>query len=428
MTDAFDSEKIRKEDVLRDFTRQQEKYSYRDRLRDERQERLEKLERESKRTNKAALLLMLLILAFSFLSSHKTFAANSGSVIESAKITIKQNYGDPEEMVEPTITSSTSSSSVSSITYSKDSSKWKPGQQVTVTITLEPDSGYYFAGNINRSKVSITGGVFHHAGVDSYGNLDIKAYFTPNTVLGNTTSAGWDSTGEKAVWRGVTNAPGYEVVLYADDKKVTSKKVTATSVDFSENMKDGSKNYYYEVKAIPMTADQKKYLKEGEFVTSVDDVVSGNVVAKGVTPVQTPVTPSGNQSAATQAAPATGAAAPAASPASAAAAGNASGWKLVNGVWYYYDISVKPATGWRVINGLWYYFNASGQMQTGWVANADGTWSYLDPVNGHLKTGWILYNGSWYYIGANGKMVTGWFYENGKMYYFDASGRMTQGA
>ncbi len=397
---------------MRDYTKQDKKPTYRDRLREERQERLEKLERESKRMNKAAILLMLLILAFSFFSSRKSYAANSGSVIESAKITVQQNYGEAEEMLEPTITSSTASSSIKSITYNKDSSKWKPGQQVTVTITLEPDNGYYFAGNINRSKVKLTGAVFHHAGVDSYGNLDIKAYFTPNTVLGNTISAGWDSSGQKAVWRSVQYAPGYEVILYADDKKVTSKKVTGTSVDFSDSMKDGSKNYYYEVKAIPMTSDEKKYLKEGEYVTSIDEVVSGNVIANGVTPKNNTAPQTSNVQ----------------NTNTAAAAGNASGWKLVNGVWYYYDVSVKPATGWRVINGLWYYFNPYGQMQTGWIAHEDGTWSYLDPTSGHMKFGWILYNGSWYYIGANGRMVTGWFYDNGKMYYFDATGRMTQGA
>ena len=35
-------------------------------------------------------------------------------------------------------------------------------------------------------------------------------------------------------------------------------------------MEDVDKTYYYEVKAIPITADQKKYLKEGEFVTSTE--------------------------------------------------------------------------------------------------------------------------------------------------------------
>ena len=33
-------------------------------------------------------------------------------------------------------------------------------------------------------------------------------------------------------------------------------------------MTDPDKIYYYQVKAVPVTAEQKKYLKEGEFVTS----------------------------------------------------------------------------------------------------------------------------------------------------------------
>ena len=33
-------------------------------------------------------------------------------------------------------------------------------------------------------------------------------------------------------------------------------------------MTDPDKIYYYQVKAVPVTAEQKKYLKEGEFITS----------------------------------------------------------------------------------------------------------------------------------------------------------------
>ena len=34
-------------------------------------------------------------------------------------------------------------------------------------------------------------------------------------------------------------------------------------------------------------------------------------------------------------------------------------------------------TGWRFIDGDWYYFNQSGAMTTGWVKTEDGTWYYL---------------------------------------------------
>ena len=40
------------------------------------------------------------------------------------------------------------------------------------------------------------------------------------------------------------------------------------SVDLSEFMADDDKTYYYEVKAVPTTSDEKKYLKEGNFVSS----------------------------------------------------------------------------------------------------------------------------------------------------------------
>ena len=36
---------------------------------------------------------------------------------------------------------------------------------------------------------------------------------------------------------------------------------------------DPDKIYYYQVKVVPVTAEQKKYLKEGEFITSKEQDV-----------------------------------------------------------------------------------------------------------------------------------------------------------
>ena len=49
--------------------------------------------------------------------------------------------------------------------------------------------------------------------------------------------------------------------------------VTDNSVSLKEYMTDPDKIYYYQVKAVPVTAEQKKYLKEGEFITSKEQDV-----------------------------------------------------------------------------------------------------------------------------------------------------------
>lgn len=63
-------------------------------------------------------------------------------------------------------------------------------------------------------------------------------------------------------------APGYTVTLYGDNKVVKRMTVESNSANLAEFMEDMDKTYYYEVKAVPITADEKKYLKEGQYVSS----------------------------------------------------------------------------------------------------------------------------------------------------------------
>lgn len=52
-----------------------------------------------------------------------------------------------------------------------------------------------------------------------------------------------------------------------------------------------------------------------------------------------------------------------------------------------YEEEESYATGWRQIDGAWYYFDEAGIMQTGWVRAADdGLWYYLDQTTG----AWIV--------------------------------------
>ena len=120
------------------------------------------------------------------------------------------------------------------------------------------------------------------------------------------------------------------------------------------------------------------------------------------------------------------------------------GWKMENGIWYYYADGVKK-TGWLQLGNTWYYLNSDGSMQTGWLKLGD-TWYYLTSSgamatgwvkdgntyyyfnqSGAMVTGWLQDGGSWYYLKDNGAMQTGWLELDGARYYFDQSGAMQIG-
>ena len=68
-------------------------------------------------------------------------------------------------------------------------------------------------------------------------------------------------------------------------------------------------------------------------------------------------------------------------------------------------------TGWKYINGEWYYLNENGAMQTGWKY-INGEWYYLNE-SGTMQIGWKYINGEWYYMYNSGKMarntiIEGW--------------------
>lgn len=85
-----------------------------------------------------------------------------------------------------------------------------------------------------------------------------------------------------------------------------------------------------------------------------------------------------------------------------------------------YNEGYTLATGWRNINGTWYYFNSYGLMQTGWV-NTGGSWYYLDQ-SGAMQTDVIQVEGKIYLLGPDGAMQTGSNVVNGVMYYFGPNG------
>ena len=97
-------------------------------------------------------------------------------------------------------------------------------------------------------------------------------------------------------------------------------------------------------------------------------------------------------------------------------------WVQEEAGWKYYANN-KAVTGWKQIEGKWYFFNAEGVSQKWWVQD-NGTWYYLNG-SGEMQTGWLQDNGTWYYLEGSGALkVSQWFEVNGKWYYVDATGAL----
>ena len=165
--------------------------------------------------------------------------------------------------------------------------------------------------------------------------------------------------------------------------------VETNSADLSEYMTDLDKTWYYEVKAVPLTAEQKKYLKEGAYVTSTDQEFDWEDYQKeqerlagpgdgGAIKGDSYVLPDGSRASNT--------------------------WKKISDIWYYFDAAGNKARGWVLDGPTWYYMDADGAMKTGWIQPSPGAWYYMNQ-DGYMQTGWIEVNQKHYYLQANGAMA-----------------------
>ena len=360
-----------------------------------------------------ALAAAVMILLFAFPA-----AAADSSVIESVSITFTSTFQE-DSPKEPDIKVETAHVKLDEIHYHRDIENWAPGMKVRTDLTFTADEGYYFSSNLNTADVKVSGANFVYAKARSDGMLSVSVNYVPVMILGNTSEAGWNSAHTMAIWKKVPYATKYKVQLYADDQKKSSFDVGTTFLDLSKSMTDKDKYYYYEVKAVP-DASEKNYLKEGDFVTSNQDVVpdDSDSVNEG----------------------------------SASVNGNGvtldawryenlnwyyidwngavhKGWLLKDGSWYYLDPKTGiMATGWRKTDGgRWSFFTDSGRMASGWIRPTPNGWYFIGD-DGYMRTGWIYDNGKWYWLDENsGALYTGWKLVNGTWYYFLPDGSMTKG-
>ena len=88
-------------------------------------------------------------------------------------------------------------------------------------------------------------------------------------------------------------------------------------------------------------------------------------------------------------------------------------------VWNYYLKGEKVSNG--VVSGTIkiYYLDSLGNLENGWFTKNDSTVYFQD---GLLTTGWKQINGSWYYFNELGAMQTGTQNIDGKTYIFAYDG------
>lgn len=97
------------------------------------------------------------------------------------------------------------------------------------------------------------------------------------------------------------------------------------------------------------------------------------------------------------------------------------GWVKIEIGWMYNE-NGKPVTGWKLIDGKWYYFESTGVMQTGWK-QISGKWYYLH-TDGAMRTGWKQIGDKWYYLYEDGHMAKSEKIQgkDGKVYDIDENG------
>lgn len=87
-------------------------------------------------------------------------------------------------------------------------------------------------------------------------------------------------------------------------------------------------------------------------------------------------------------------------------------WIEYQGNSYYFMDNGYMATGWRYLNGHWYYFNpeegsTQGAMVTGWIRDSHNNSTFYTNQIGIMVTGWHKIDAHWYYFNPGSEGVVG---------------------
>ena len=191
-------------------------------------------------------------------------------------------------------------------------------------------------------------------------------------------------SGKVAKWYVDGRAHKYEVRLYRDGRRVSTKTVTGRSHNYTNEMSRGDHEYYFEVRPYNNSTgwgewedSDIKYVQHADpyYPPTPYEPSSGGGPGEG-TNIPTPqiiYAPVGQ-------------------------------WTMVNNYWHFlYANGVFATNSWLQINNNWYYVDINTNMAVGLV-NVGGSTYYFNP-DGTMATGTIILNGITHFFDANGKMV-----------------------
>ena len=192
-----------------------------------------------------------------------------------------------------------------------------------------------------------------------------------------------------ARWSVDGKANKYEVRLYRDGRRVTTKTQTTKSRSFSSEMVRGNHEYYFEVRPYNSVTGWGDWEQSDSIYTDSRDYYPV-IPVNPINPVN-PVYPSNGPGETTNiAAP---------------------------------QIIYNPAGQWIFANNVWHFLYANGvYASNSWILYAN-KWYYID-INTAMSTGFVTINSTTYYFNPDGTMVTGTIILNGITHYFDANGKM----
>lgn len=329
------------------------------------------------------------------------------------------------------------------------------GDEIKIRVVLVPsdEETHAFSGTYSSSNVKINGGTYLSSAASK---SSLTVTFKMNPVSGKLPgpeSPGWRTGGAASApvaspegpgsgkgssgtgkssskvsgtarWSNPSGGTGYyEIWLYRGNTciyKVEDYK--GNSYDFYPYMtKEGT--YYYKIRTVPHTAEQKKYAQRSDFEVSDELYIDAENVSDGrktddglkdtttVGWVKSGTTwyyryPNGNL--------------------------KKNGWEKVNDKWYLFDREGKMLTGLQTITSGTYCLAATGEMLTGW-RQIDKKWYFFESTAGSVSEG-AMFKDRWiyeadkktYYLGSDGIMCTGWKQIGDIWYHFDETGNLSR--
>lgn len=221
-------------------------------------------------------------------------------------------------------------------------------------------------------------------------SLTILSYsYSRSPIIGDNYPQVYDLywNNKTARWSVDGRANKYEIRLYRDGRRVSTRTQTSRSHSYGSELSRGDHEYYFEVRPYNSVTGWGSWEQS--------DVIYIEDRGQPITPVY-PVNP-------TPYVP---------------GPGPGEGTYVPTP-----QIVFNPAGQWVAANGYWHFIYSNGVYASNTWIQLGNSWYYVDP-NSNMATGLVTINQYTYYFNPDGTMVTGTIVYNGITHFFDVNGRM----